>query len=76
LVAMLYDLNYYMLLKELINNYYYKNKIATIPFTKIEKVYRNMNYREKYHLKNMPNQEFIELSIVNNIGEAENMDQK
>lgn len=58
-----YDLNYYMLLKELINNFYYKNRIATVPFTKIEKIYRNMEYREKYHLKNMPNQNFIELVL-------------
>ncbi len=58
-----YDLNYYMLLKELINNYYYKNKIATVPITKIEKIYRNREYREKYHLKNMPTQDFINLVL-------------
>lgn len=58
-----YDLNYYMLLKELINNYYYKNRIATVPFTKIEKIYRNKDYREKYHLKNMPAQKFVELVL-------------
>ena len=58
-----YDLNYYMLLKELISNYYYKNGIATVPFTKIEKIYRNSEYREKYHLKNMPTQKFVELVL-------------
>lgn len=58
-----YDLLYYMLLKELISNFYYKNKIATIPFTKIEKIYKDIDYREKYHLKNMPPQEFIELVL-------------
>lgn len=58
-----YDLNYYMLLKELVNNYYYKNRIATVPFTKIERIYRNKDYREKYHLKNMPAQKFVELVL-------------
>lgn len=58
-----YDLLMYMLLKELISNYYYKNKIATIPFTKIEKIYRNKEYREKYHLKNMPPQIFIDMVL-------------
>lgn len=58
-----YDLNYYMLLKELISNYYYKNGIATVPFTKIEKIYKNSEYREKYHLKNMPTQKFVELVL-------------
>lgn len=53
-----------MLLKELISNYYYKSKISTVPFTKIEKIYRNVEYREKYHLKNMPPQEFIDLVLA------------
>lgn len=52
-----------MLLKELISNYYYKNKISTVPFAKIEKIYRNKDYREKYHLKNMPLQEYIDLAL-------------
>ena len=58
-----YEFLYYQLLKELISNYYYKNKIATVPFTKIEKIYKNITYRENYHLKNMPPQEFIDLVI-------------
>ena len=58
-----YNFLYWMLFKELISNYYYKNKISTVPFTKLEKIYRNMDYREKYHLKNMPPQEFIDLVI-------------
>ena len=63
-----YDLLYWMLLKELISNYYYKNKISTVPFTKIERIYRNKDYREKYHLKNMPPQEFIDrvLNVFDN----------
>ena len=55
-----YDFLFWMLLKELISNYYYKNKISTIPFTKIEKIYRNKDYKEKYHLKNMPPKQFID----------------
>lgn len=63
-----YDLLYWMLLKELISNYYYKNKIATVPFTKIEKIYRDEEYRNRYHLKNMPPQDFINLvlNVFNN----------
>ena len=58
-----YDLLYWMLLKELISNYYYKNKIAMVPFTKIERLYRNKDFREKYHLKNMPPQNFVDLVL-------------
>lgn len=58
-----FDLDYYMLLKELISNYYYKNKIATVPFTKIEKIFRNENYRKKYHIKNMPTKKFVDLVL-------------
>ena len=58
-----YELLYWMLLKELISNYYYKNKISTVPFTKIEKIYRDIEYREKYHLKNIPPQEFIDIVL-------------
>ena len=54
---------YWKLLEELISNYYYKNKISTVPFTKIEKIYRNKEYRENYHLKNMPPQEFLDLVL-------------
>ena len=54
---------YFLLVKELISNYYYKEKLATVPFTKIEKIYRNREYRERYHLKNMPPQEFIDLVL-------------
>ncbi|MBE6159587.1 MAG: hypothetical protein E7157_00880 [Lactobacillales bacterium] len=57
------ELNYYMLLKELISAYFYKNNIATVPFTKIEKIFKNKNYREQYHLKNFPNEEFVNLVI-------------
>lgn len=58
-----YDLLYWMLLKELISNYYYKNKIATVPFTKIEKIFKDKEYRKKYHLKNIPPQEFVDLVL-------------
>ena len=61
-----YEFLYYQLLKELISNYYYKNKISTVPFSKIEKLYKNEAYRENYHLKNMPPQEFIDL-VINTI---------
>lgn len=52
------EMNYYMLLKELINTYFYKNNIATIPYTKIEKIFRKKLYREQYHLKNFVNEDF------------------
>lgn len=63
-----YDFLFWMLFKELISNYYYKNKISTVPFTKIEKIYRNKDYKEKYHLKNMPPQQFIDkvLNVFDN----------
>lgn len=57
------NMNYYMLLQELIKNYYYRNKIAIIPFTKIEKIYRSTDYRKKYGIKNMPSNTFVNLVI-------------
>ena len=57
------EMNYYMLLKELLNVYFYKNNIATIPYTKIEKIFRNDLYRERYHLKNFVNDEFRSLVL-------------
>ncbi|NMA51290.1 MAG: hypothetical protein GX951_05560 [Mollicutes bacterium] len=56
--------NYNLLLKELISNYYYKNKISTVPFAKIEKIFKDKNYRDKYHLKNYPDDEFVSLVLI------------
>ena len=58
-----YDFIYFLLVKELISNYYYKNSIATVPFTKIERIYKDEEYRKKYHLKNAPSDEFMSLVL-------------
>ena len=41
------------------------NKVYSLDefFTKIEKIYRNKDYRKKYHLKNMPSNEFIDMVL-------------
>lgn len=57
------EMNYYMLLKELINAYFYKNNISTIPYTKLEKFFRNKIYREQYHLKNFVNEKIQKMVL-------------
>lgn len=53
-----YSLNYFVLLQTLIDLYYYSNNIATIPITKVEKIYRDNEYSKKYNLKNEPCADF------------------
>lgn len=54
------DINfiYYILLQRLIEVYYYKNLYAYIPATKIERLYKDDNFRKKYHLRDEPREEF------------------
>ena len=58
-----YNLNYFILLENLINCYYYENKIASVPIGKLEKILRDSDYAKKYNLKNEPADEFKELVL-------------
>ena len=58
-----YDFIYFLLVKELISNYFYKNSIAAIPFTKIERIFKDEEFRNKYHLKNTPSDEFMSMVL-------------
>lgn len=58
-----YELSYYLLFQGLIDLYYSNNRLAKIPLTKLEKIYKEDNFRKRFKLKNMPNDNFIELVI-------------
>lgn len=58
-----YNLNYFVLLQDLIDCYYFCNNIASIPISKLEEIFRNKEYAQKYNLKNEPNSEFKELVL-------------
>ena len=58
-----YNLNYFVLLQNLIDLYYYSNNIAVVPISKLEKILRDNEYAKKYKLKNNPSDEFKEIVL-------------
>lgn len=71
-----YNLNYFVLLQNLIDCYYYSNNIASVPISKLEQILRNKEYARKYNLKNEPSEEFkrlvlecIDTIFIDKIGE-------
>lgn len=59
-----YNLNYFVLLQELVDCYYYSNNIASVPISKLEQILRNKEYAKKYNLKNEPTDEFKDLVLA------------
>ena len=57
------ELPYYMALKELIEAYMYNNNYNLLPVAKIEKIFKDRNYRKRYKLNNFPNNIFNILVI-------------
>lgn len=53
-----YNLNYFIVLQDLVDLYYYSNNIASVPISKLEQILRNKEYAKKYNLKNEPSDEF------------------
>lgn len=58
-----YNLNYFVLLQNLIDCYYYSNNVASVPISKLEQILRNKEYARKYNLKNEPSEEFKRLVL-------------
>lgn len=58
-----YNLNYFVLLQNLIDCYYYSNNVASVPISKLEQILRNNEYARKYNLKNEPSEEFKRLVL-------------
>ena len=58
-----YNFNYFIVLQNLIDLYYYSNNIATVPISKLEKILRDNEYAKKYNLKNEPNDDFKKMVL-------------
>ncbi len=52
------DFSYHIFL-ERIESYFYNKQIPSIPLNKIEKIFTNEIYREKYNIQKLPNQELL-----------------
>lgn len=57
------DFSYYIFLERVLECYFYNKQIPSIPLNKIEVILKNEEYRKKYNVKKLPNQEFIEKVI-------------
>ena len=53
------DFSYYIFLQRVIDAYFYNKQIPSIPLNKIEIILKDIEYREKYNVRKMPNKEFI-----------------
>lgn len=53
------DFTYNIFLQRVIEAYFYNKQIPSIPLNKIEKILNNEEYRNKYNVKRLPDQEFI-----------------
>ncbi len=54
---------YHYLLTNLIKAHYAYNRIPTVPFAKIERIFTDETFRQKYHITKMPSQKFIDLFL-------------
>lgn len=54
------DFSYSIFLQKTIESYFYNKQIPSIPLNKIETIFTDEEYREKYNIKKLPDQEFIE----------------
>ncbi|MBQ4263276.1 MAG: nucleotidyltransferase domain-containing protein [Bacilli bacterium] len=54
------DFTYNIFLQRVIEGYFYNKQIPCIPLNKIQKIFTNENYRKKYNVQKLPEQEFIE----------------
>lgn len=53
------DFSYYIFLQRVLEAYFYNKQIPSIPLNKIEIIFKNEEYREKYNVKKLPDQDFI-----------------
>lgn len=53
------DFTYNIFLQRVIETYFYNMQIPSIPLNKIEKIFKDEIYRDRYNIKKLPEQEFI-----------------
>ena len=64
------EYTYNIFLNEVIKAHFKNNSIPTLPTHKIEKMFTNEQYRNRYNVKYLPEQEFID-KILNCLNEKE-----
>ncbi len=52
---------YNLLLANLVKAYYAHNKIAPLPFGKLERIFMDSSFQKRYHVKKLPDNKFIGL---------------
>lgn len=57
------DLSYYIFIQRVIDGYFYNKKIPSLPLNKLEKIFKDETYRNKYNILKLPKQEFIDLIL-------------
>jgi predicted nucleotidyltransferase len=68
------DFSYYIFLQRVLEAYFYNKQIPSIPLNKIEIIFKDEDYRKKYNVRKLPDQEFI--SKVINCFHEKNYDKK
>ena len=68
------DLQYWSLVDALITAYYNFHNLAHVPHSKIEQILTNPEFAKRYHIKDMPPKEFIQMLM--NCFDAQNKEQK
>ncbi len=53
------DFSYYIFLQRVLEAYFYNKQVPSIPLNKIEFILKQEEYRKKYNVRKLPNQEFI-----------------
>lgn len=55
------EFSYYIFLQKVIDAYFYNRQIPSIPLNKIERIFCDDEYRLKYNVKKMPDDEFVDM---------------
>ena len=53
------DFSYYLFLNDIINAHFLNNGIPLLPINKVEKIFTNEEYRNRYNVIKLPEEEFI-----------------
>lgn len=53
------DFSYYIFLQRIIDAHFYNKQIPSIPLNKIERILKDENYKMRYNIKKLPDQNFI-----------------
>ena len=57
------DLSYYIFLETVINSYFQNSKIESVPINKIEYILKDEEYRKRYNIRQLPDNDFTELLL-------------